>query len=278
MGVVYRALDHRLDKIVAVKIMTGELFGNRRALLRFKREAQAVALLRHPNVVGVHDFGELPAGGAFIVMDLVEGSSWRKHLSTASRLAPERIANWVEDLCSGVAAAHSSRVVHRDLKPENVMISSDLQRESALILDFGIAKLNLESEDTIDISISGAVIGTRSYMSPEQRLGQPLSASTDIYSIAVMTLETLSRIAPPQAGATREWADTALRQIVGPDSTLRAVFVSALADKPEARTKTADELARLLPAAIRMEKPVAGNASRSDDSETLRLGSPREIS
>ena len=146
MGVVYQALDLRLNKAVALKIMIGELFGNQAAFMRFKREARAVALLRHPNIVGVHDFGQLPAGGAFLVMDLVRGLSWRQHLKSSQRLRPEQVALWIEQLCSGVAAAHGSGVINRDLKPENVFIAEELGSETVMILDFGIAKMHGEAD------------------------------------------------------------------------------------------------------------------------------------
>jgi hypothetical protein len=144
MGVVYEALDLRQDTLVAVKIMLGELFGNETALVRFRREAQAVASLRHPNIVGWLDFGPLPAGGAFLVMDLVSGLSWRKHLQSPKPLFAERVAHWTENLCQGVAAAHRSGIVHRDLKPENVMIAGSSGEEAAMVLDFGLAKLSSE--------------------------------------------------------------------------------------------------------------------------------------
>jgi tRNA A-37 threonylcarbamoyl transferase component Bud32 len=273
MGVVYQAVDLRLQKLVAVKIMTGELFGNRQALVRFRREAQAVASLRHPNIAGVHDFGQLPAEGAFLVMDLVNGFSWRRHLQFANPLAPERVASWVEDLCAGVAAAHSSGVVHRDLKPENVMISSDGGRETAMILDFGLAKLHSDAEkEGINVSVSGTIVGTRSYMSPEQRSGERVGTATDVYAAAVMALETLSRLGPPYAGVTTEWADKALERIVGPDSNLRAIFRLALAETPEARIQKAEKFGRVLSAAIRSERLRMPIISGSDDAETLSLG------
>lgn len=270
MGVVYRALDIRLDKTVAVKIMTGELFGNRQALLRFKREAQAVASLTHPNIVGVHDFGQFPAGGAFLVMDLVNGLSWRKHLQRSHTLDPERVAGWIEDLCSGVGAAHKAKLVHRDLKPENVVISADGERETAMILDFGLAKLHAEGEAaSLKLSATGMVIGTRCYMSPEQRAGQTVGIASDIYSIAVMTLETLSRWQPPNSGASRDWAVTSLERISRPHSCVRQVFESALDENPETRMRDAEHFGKQLAAAIRLERPVVAAVLGSDDTETL---------
>jgi len=270
MGVVYEALDLRQDKLVAVKIMTGELFGNQNALVRFKREAHAVASLRHPNIVGMQDFGELPAGGAFLAMDLVRGLSWRKHLQVAQPLSPERVAGWVEELCAGVGAAHRSGIVHRDLKPENVMISEHADVEAAMVLDFGLAKLHSGFEfDGGKVSVSGMVLGTQSYMSPEQRAGQSAGSMTDIYSIAVMTLETIARLGPPKTGATDDWAKQALRRIVPADSELAALFSSALANDPAARIQGVCELGSRLSAAIRSEKPIAPSISKSDDAETL---------
>ncbi len=273
MGVVYEATDNRINKLVAVKIMLGELFGNRHALARFRREAQTVASLRHPNIVGVHDFGRLPAGGAFLVMDLAPGLSWRTHLRLTRLLHPDRVAGWIEDVCAGVAAAHSSGIVHRDLKPENVIISDRSDREAALILDFGLAKLHSEATpDGPAVSVAGLAIGTRSYMSPEQRSGKSVGPASDIYSIGVMTLETLSRSSPPAEGATLQWARQALLRIGQGDTPLTGLLLSALADDPQARIQRVDELGLKLPNTIRNEKPLPVHGSGSDDAETLSLG------
>ncbi len=273
MGIVYQTLDLRLEKIVALKILLGELFGNREALLRFKREAQAVASLRHRNIVGVHDFGQLPAGGAFLVMDFVSGASWRQHLRINATLPPERVVNWVEGLCAGVAAAHQSGVVHRDLKPENVMISGAREVEAAMVLDFGLAKLHSGSEkDTVQLSVTGAVVGTRAYMSPEQRSGGKVGAAADVYSAAVMTLETLSRLSPPRAGATNDWIERALARVVNPGSTLPAIFRSALAESADVRIRSIEQFGSRLDAAIRSEVLTTPVFSGTDDAETLSLG------
>jgi tRNA A-37 threonylcarbamoyl transferase component Bud32 len=271
MGVVYEALDLRLNKLVAVKIMVGELFGNDSALVRFKREARAVASLQHPNVVGMRDFGQLPAGGAFIVMDLVRGVSWRVHLRSGKPLIGERVAGWVENLCAGVAAAHALGIVHRDLKPDNVMISEHAGGEVAMVLDFGVAKWQREFEPETNVSLPGRAVGTRSYMSPEQRAGESVETSTDIYSIAVMTLETLAGLKPPTSGATIDWVGQALQNIALPDSRLAALFYEAVAEAPDKRFKRADELGRELSSAIRSEKLYVSGQSHDDATDTLSL-------
>jgi serine/threonine protein kinase len=115
------------------------------------------------------------------------------------------------------------------------------------------------------------VMGTQAYMSPEQRAGRSAGRPTDIYSIAVMTLETLARLGPPRTGATSEWAKQALQRIVPNDSELGVVFGSALADVPEARIQEAGELARRLSQAIRAEKPILASITKSEDAVTLGL-------
>jgi hypothetical protein len=122
MGAVYEAADLKLNRTVSVKVMIGRLFGDTAALRRFSREAQASARLVHPNIVRLYDYGELSAGGAFLVLELVHGVTWRRMLSEKGVLAPDIASVLFEQLIAGVEAAHSSGIIHRDLKPENVII------------------------------------------------------------------------------------------------------------------------------------------------------------
>lgn len=271
MGVVFAALDLRLQKLVAVKVMVGELFGNPRAALRFKREAQAIASLNHPNVVGVHDFGELPAGGAFLVMDLLRGVSWREMLLEPGQLEPDRVAGWVSDLCAGVAAAHAQNVIHRDLKPENVFICGDRERETAIVLDFGVAKVQTDTDPKRPkVSVTGAIIGTQSYMSPEQRAGQAVGPASDVFSIAVMVLETLAQSRPP-ATAAHEWVESALEKLAG-SGALRNILRWALAEDSNERIGDARALGDRLSAAIRLDQPTITTGAGSPDTETFTFG------
>ncbi len=275
MGVVFEATDLRLGKSVAVKVITSELFGNQAALARFRREAQVVASLRHPNIVGVHDFGRLPMGGAFLVMDLLRGISWRRHLREASVLQPQRAARWIEDLCAGAAAAHGADIVHRDLKPENVMIVNDGDGESAVILDFGLAKLQRARDGDARISAAGAVVGTRTYMSPEQRMGGLIDTRSDIFSIGVIALETLARSDPPRTGPTEEWIGKSLSRISERNGKLVKLFTKTLSEEPALRFGDAIEFGLQLSEAILLEaRGAIVPESPSGDSDTLSFGAP----
>lgn len=139
MGTIYEALDITLDRRVAVKLIRPDLTGNRDASARFVREAKAAAF-GHPNVVTIYDFGVAPDGRAFLVMELLEGVTLRQELRNEVRLEAPRAAAIFSDVCAGVEAAHSRRLLHRDLKPENIFIVRAPGVQVAKILDFGIAK------------------------------------------------------------------------------------------------------------------------------------------
>ena len=144
MGVVYRARDVRLNRQVAIKMMVGDLFGNSAAVSRFSREARAVAGLSHPNIVAVYDFGSLPAGGAYLVMEAIHGESWRKHLTPGRGMTLQQAYTSIRQLCLAAEAAHTGGVIHRDLKPENIMIAEDVEPWRVVVLDFGLAKFRAE--------------------------------------------------------------------------------------------------------------------------------------
>src|SRR6185295_18858915 len=114
-----------LNRRIAIKIMLGNMFGDRTALRRFEREAQASARLNHPNIITVYDYGAIRTDGAYLVMELVPGSTLRSELQRVGRLDPQTAAAWFTQLLEGVSAAHESGVIHRDLKPENVLISGE---------------------------------------------------------------------------------------------------------------------------------------------------------
>jgi hypothetical protein len=193
MGAVYEATDLRLDRRIAIKIMLGNMFGDRAALRRFEREAQASARLNHPNIITVYDYGTIRTDGAYLVMELVRGSTLRSELQRAGRLDPQTAATWFSQLLEGVKAAHQAGVIHRDLKPENVLISSDAAgREQIKVVDFGLAKLRqLDAADTESLTAPGTIMGTFAYMSPEQVTGEEVDDRSDIFSLGVIVMEAL---------------------------------------------------------------------------------------
>ncbi len=198
MGAVYRATDLRLDRCVAVKVMTGGLFGNEAALKRFEREARAAARLRHPNIVAIYDFGSIGEDGAYQVMELVEGKTLRTELREMGAMPPALAASRFEQLLAGLAAAHEAGVVHRDLKPENVILSCTAGGSETLkILDFGLAKVTAPmSAESQSLTVVGAVLGTAGYMSPEQLLGEEVDERSDTFAVGVLIVECLTGSKP----------------------------------------------------------------------------------
>jgi GAF domain-containing protein len=192
MGAVYEAADLRLARSVAVKIMLGRAFGDRQALRRFEREAQACARLTHPNIITVFDYGAVGADGAFLVMELVQGRTLRTELERRGHLPPALAATWFEQICEGVAAAHQRQVIHRDLKPENVVIAATATGgETVKVLDFGLAKIRIAGEETGGLTHRGVVLGTAGYMAPEQLSAGEIDHRADVFAIGVMAAEAI---------------------------------------------------------------------------------------
>ncbi|HEX8502370.1 MAG TPA: protein kinase [Pyrinomonadaceae bacterium] len=197
MGAVYEATHLKLNHRVAVKILSGRLFGDDSALRRFRREARALARLgQHPNIVAVHDYGELQTEGAFLAMDFIEGESLAALLRRERRLTPSRASLIFGQVLEGVAAAHRAGIVHRDLKPENILVSGGdgAGGPRVRLLDFGLAKLVRADGggEAQTVTTPGMVMGTFGYMPPEQLAGGEVDERSDLFSVGVMCAEALA--------------------------------------------------------------------------------------
>lgn len=186
MADVYRAMDHRLNRYVAVKILKNEYSEDTKFITKFRQEAQAVACLSHPNVVAVYDVGE-EQGMHFIVMEFVEGITLKSYIEKKGKLSVREAVGIGIQIASGLEAAHNSHIIHRDIKPQNILISRD---GTAKVTDFGIAKA--ASSNTITASAMGSV----HYISPEQARGGFSDEKSDVYSLGVTMYEMLSGTLP----------------------------------------------------------------------------------
>jgi serine/threonine-protein kinase len=195
MGEVYRAKDPRLGRDVAIKVLPASFSQDADRLRRFEQEARAAGVLNHPNITAVYDIGT-HEGAPYVVQELLEGETLRAVLAGA-KLPPRKAIDYALQIAHGLAAAHEKGIVHRDLKPENLFVTKDGRIK---ILDFGLAKL-IHTEEKSPITTlptetagtePGVVLGTLSYMSPEQLRGQPTDTRSDIFSFGAILYEVLS--------------------------------------------------------------------------------------
>ncbi|HEY3744277.1 MAG TPA: protein kinase [Bryobacteraceae bacterium] len=251
MGAVYEALDVRLNRKVAVKILPSQFVRDRERVQRFRQEARAASMLNHPNIVSIYDaaFDEAESGDSryYIATEFVEGGTLRQML--ASGPPPlERVLEISIQICSALIAAHQAGIIHRDIKPENVMVRPD---GIVKVLDFGIAKLTENSGGSPLLeTVAGTFAGTGSYVSPEQLNGKVATPTSDLFSTGVLLYE-LSTGTRPFTGATQVAIGSAILsgQPVPPSSIVPAlgadfdaIVLRALEKDPELRYQTAADL------------------------------------
>ena len=203
---VFKARDLRLKRDLAVKVLRPDLGLSPEMLQRFRREAETIAALRHPNIVPVYDVGEAE-GLAYIIMPMIQGESLRAILDRDGAMPIPEVRRILREAASGLADAHDAGVVHRDLKPENIMLEGRDKR--VLLMDFGIAKIvgaatGEDGDPAEALTTTGIIIGTPQYMSPEQACGdKTIDARTDQYSLAVVAYRMLSGVLPFEGESTR---------------------------------------------------------------------------
>lgn len=188
MSAVYRGLDLRLDRPVALKVMDRRYSGDREFLTRFQREARAVARLKDPGLIAVYDQG-LDGEHPFLVMELVEGGTLRELLRERGPMPPHAVAAVLSPVLSGLAVAHRAGLVHRDIKPENVLISDEGEVKVA---DFGLVRAVAEAK----ITSTSVILGTAAYLSPEQVSTGDAGPRSDVYAVGVLAYELLTGVTP----------------------------------------------------------------------------------
>jgi serine/threonine protein kinase/tetratricopeptide (TPR) repeat protein len=237
MGRVYLAEDPALGRRVAIKVLPADLANDPERRARLLSEARAASALNHPNIVTIHDVGE-DDGRIYVAMERIEGKTLRAWRDAAPR-TPQAVLALVRQAAGALAVAHRAGLVHRDLKPDNMMV-----REDGLlkIFDFGLV-LSVARDPAVTRTMPGAVIGTATYMSPEQVLGQPATAASDVFSLAIVAYELLARRHPFAAGSDVETMHKILHETPKPPSGLHDglsaeidfVLTKALAKEPSRR-------------------------------------------
>src|SRR5437016_3701969 len=242
MGVVYKARDQQLDRLVAIKVLTADRVANAERQLRFVQEAKAASALNHPNIVTVHDIGHAD-GVDFIVMEFLSGRTLDRVIPRGG-LKPAELLKYAISVADGLSRAHAAGIIHRDLKPGNIMIADDGQVK---LLDFGLAKLS-HLHDASDAELTrpgspetseGSILGTVCYMSPEQAEARKLDARSDIFSFGAVLYEM----------ATGQRAFLGRSKI----STLAAVLQSEPKPAVEIRPGLPRELARIIQRCLRKD-------------------------
>jgi len=264
MGVLFRAQDTRLGRMVALKFLPPDLTRDAKAKQRFIQEARAASAVQHDNICNIHDIDETPDGQLFIVMDVYDGETLAETIGKGP-LDPRRVIDWALQIASGLKKAHDKGIIHRDIKPANVFVTEE---GTAKILDFGLAKL---AEAQTKLTDDGSRLGTTAYMSPEQARGDPVDVRTDIWSLGVMLYEMITGRPPFRS----EYEQALIYAILneepvavqdlrpGIPDALEKVVNKMLAKEPDLRYQQMEEVIRSL-------KQIETSAKRAADAPAVK--------
>jgi len=257
MGAVYRAEHILLGKAAAVKVLLPELSHNRDIVARFFNEAKAATAVRHPGIVEIFDFGYLPSGMAYLVMELLDGETLASRIKRVGRLSEPEACGLVRVVTTALVAAHGQGIVHRDLKPDNIFLVPDAEMASGerpKLLDFGIAKLGGTGTPSASMTRTGAVLGTPTYMSPEQCRGMgEVDHRADLYALGCILYELVTGRPPFVSDAPGDLIAAHIVSAPEPPSRhapispeLEAIILRLLAKRADDRFSSAAELVSML--------------------------------
>ncbi|HEY6210717.1 MAG TPA: serine/threonine-protein kinase, partial [Vicinamibacterales bacterium] len=251
MASVYRAHQHAVNRDVALKILGRHFMQDPEFITRFKHEAFVVAQFQHPHILPVFDFGESD-GYTYLVMPFIRGGQL-SDLMTGEPMRLDIVDRIIRQICEALDYAHSKGVIHRDIKPSNILVD---ERMNCLVADFGIARM---TEGTTKLTATGAIVGTPTYMSPEQASGEVVGPQSDIYSLGIMLYEMVSGRVPFKAETPFAIALKHLSEPMPPPATfnprlgpaIEEVVLKAVARTVKERYQSGEDLANALSAAIR---------------------------
>jgi serine/threonine protein kinase len=269
MGRVYRAYHPDLERVGAVKVLNG-LSGDPQSVARFRREAQAIAKMRHPNIVNVFDFGQYE-GTPYMIVEYVEGGNLSARLQHG-RLEPDRVIKYLTEIGEALDYAHSRGIVHRDVKPANILMTN---ADTPILADFGLVKL---MESSSIKSMTGMATGTPAYMAPEQVSGEEVGPASDRYSFAILAYQMLTGRIPFSEGGVLEVMYAQVNRMppapssVNPElsSAVDAVLMKGMAKDPKARWAACGEMV----AALRKALEAKGAQPAAAPSHTVIMPPP----
>ena len=284
MGEVYLAEDTRLDRKAALKILPAEFAADANRMARFVQEAKSASALNHPGIITIYEIGDVD-GLQFIASEFIEGETLRGHM-LRGRMSLRETLEVAVQIAGALAAAHGAGIVHRDIKPENVMLRPDGYIK---VLDFGLAKPSEQETPTTNTQAPtlaraktepGMLLGTLSYMSPEQARGKPVDARTDIFSFGILLYEMVTGRAPFEGETTSDIIASILKTdppplvFHSPDAPaeLERIVTKAIAKRPEERYQTTQDLLIDLKR-LKQQREISGELERSRSGDTLRSSS-----